>query len=257
MIKPKTYILLVCLCGSLTFALAQTNQTFPFMGRVKAKDINVRVDSTVSSGVICQAQENDRLQVIAELYEWYKIRLPKYAPAYINKAMVELVDAQTAKVAKDRVNIRLMPTETSAVIGTAAQGEAVNILEFRRDWYKIHPVQNSFGWIHKKFVEKGPRMEMPVLTQKLLQPEQKLVSEKPAVGEAIALEGILKSYGRVFKRQATHKLIDKEKKVYLLKGNTAILNSLTRLKVKVNGRITSPPKARYPLIEVDKIEVLN
>jgi uncharacterized protein YgiM (DUF1202 family) len=257
MLKAKTYIVLICLCGSLTFVFAQTDQTFPFLGRVKAKDINVRADATVSSSVICQAQEGERLEVVAEFYEWYKVRLPKYAPAYINKAMVELVDARTAKVAKDRVNIRLLPSETSPVIGNAARGEAINILEFRRDWYKIQPVQNSFGWINKKFVEKSLQQEIPALSSEQPQPEQKIIPERSTPEEAIVLEGILKPYGRVFRRQATHKIIDSNKKVYLLKGNTAILNSLSRLKVKVTGRIISPHSAKYPLIEVDKIEVLN
>jgi len=254
MLKAKTYIVLICLCGSLSFVFAQTTEIFPFLGRVKAKDINVRADSTVSSPVICQTQDGDYLEVIAELYGWYKTRLPKYAPAYINKAMVEVVDARTAKVTKERVNIRLMPSETSPVIGTAAWGEVINILEFRRDWYKIQPVQNSFGWIHKQFVEKDTRREIPFLSKDEPQPEQKVILSSQAV---IVLEGILKSYGRVFRRQATHKLIDRDKKIYLLKGNTAILNALSRSKVKVTGRIISPPKAKYPLIEVDKIEVLN
>jgi uncharacterized protein YgiM (DUF1202 family) len=254
MLKTKTYIVLICLCGSLSFVFAQTAQTFPFLGRVKAKDINVRVDSTVGSPVICQAEEGDRLEVVAELYDWYKIRLPKYAPAYINKELVGLVDANTAKVTKDRANVRLMPGENSPIIGIAAQGEAVNILEFRRDWYKIQPAQNSFGWINKKFVEKS---FLPVLSQENPKLEQKIIPEGRALEEAIVIEGILKPYGRVFRRQATHKIIDSNKKVYLLKGNTVLLNSLSRLKVKVSGRIISPPKAKYPLIEVDKIEVLN
>lgn len=254
MLKPKIYILLICLCGILTFVSVRASEIFPFLGRVKANGINVRIDSTVSSDVIFKARENDRLEVVAELYDWYKIRLPKYAPAYIHKAMLQLIDAQTAKVAKDNVNVRLLPSEKSAVIGRAVQGEAVNIVEFRRDWYKIHPVQNSFGWIHKKFVEKDWRATIPTLAKDIPKAEQKVLL---ANQEAVALEGILKDYGKVFWRKATHKLIDKDKKVYLLKGNKALLKSLTRLRVKITGRIISPPKAKYPLVEVDKIEVLN
>ncbi len=254
MLKAKICFVLIYLCGFLSFVFAQTAQTFPFLGRVKAKDINVRVDSTVSSPVVCRALEGDSLEVVAELYDWYKVRLPKYAPAYINKGLVELVDADTAKVTKDRVNVRLMPSESSPIIGTVAQGEAVNILEFRKEWYKIQPAQNSFGWINKKFVEKS---FLPVLSQENPKLEQNIIPEGRVLEEAIVIEGILKPYGKVFRRQATHKIIDNNRKVYLLKGNTALLNSLSRLKVKVSGRITSPPKAKYPLIEVDKIEVLN
>ena len=254
MLKPKILILSICLCCVLISVALCAEQIFPFLGRVKAKDINLRIDSTVSSGVICQVRNNERVEVVAELYDWYKIRLPNYAPAYINKEMLELVDAQTAKVAKDHVNIRLMPSESSPVIGMAARGEAVNILEFRRDWYKIQPVQNSFGWIHKKFVEKDAGGVIPLLSKETPLPPKQLAL---ANQEVVVLEGVLKSYGRVFGRKATHKLIDKDKKVYLLKGNTALLKSLTRLRVKVTGRIVGPSKVKYPLIEVDKVEVLN
>jgi uncharacterized protein YgiM (DUF1202 family) len=257
MLRLKTHILVIFLCGVFAFAFAQTNETFPFMGRVKAKDINVRIDSKVNSAVICQVRENDRLEVVSGIYDWYKIRLPKYAPAYIHKEMLELVDAQTAKVAKDSVNVRLLPGESSPIIGRTDGGEAVNILEFRRDWYKIQPVRNSFGWIHKKFVAKDVSMGIAVLSQKLPRTAEKIISEKPAIGKVIVLEGLLRPYGRVFWRKATHKLIDKDKKVYLLKGNKATLNSLTRLKVKISGRIINPSKAKRPLVQVDKIEVLN
>lgn len=259
MLKAKTYIILICLCASFSFLFAQTSETFPFMGRVKAKDINVRIDSTVSAQVICQVRENDRLEVVSGLYDWYKVRLPRYAPAYVHKGMLELVDAQTAKVAKDRVNIRLLPSESSPIIGKADQGEAVNILEFRRDWYKIQPVRQSFGWINRKFVEKDTSAVVPLLSLAQPQPEEKIVTvEKPVTQEAmVSLEGILKPYGRVFRRQATHKITDRNNRLYLLKGNTAMLNSLIRLKVKITGRVVSPPNAKNPLIEVVNIEVLN
>lgn len=256
MLKTKIYIGVICWFITLSFAHAQTAQTFPFMGRVKAKDINLRVDSTVSAPVICQLREGDRLEVVAELYEWYKVRLPKYAPAYIHKDLVVLVNTNTATVIKDKINIRLLPGESAPIIGRLAMGEAVNILEFRRDWYKIQPTQNSFGWINKKFVEKSFLQEVAVLSPP--HPQEKLVSEKQVYAETITLEGILQPYGRVFKREATHKIIDSNKKTYLLKGNTVMLNSLTHLKVKVSGRIVSPPKAKYPLIEVgNNIEVVN
>ncbi len=255
MSKTKTFLVLIVLSGCWNFCFAQTSQTFPFIGRVRANDINVRADATVSATVVCKVDQGQRLEVVSEFYEWYKVRLPKNASVYINKALVELVDATTAKVTKERVNIRLMPSETSPVIGKAELGEAINILEFRREWYKIQPVQNSFGWINKKFVEISPEQEIAVSFEKP-QPAPGTGLARPVLENTVVLEGILKSYGRVFGRKATHKLIDNNKKVYLLQGNTAILNSLTRLRVRVTGKIISP-SAKHPLIEVDKIEVLN
>jgi len=73
----------------------------------------------------------------------------------------------------------------------------------------------------------------------------------------ILLTGIVKPYGIVFKRIATHKLITPDEKIYLLKGNRTSLNALNYHKVKVTGKIISPQNAKYPIIEVKIIEVAN
>ena len=263
MLNDRLKLYLVILCALLQcycFADAQTGESFPFLGQVQADNINVRADSTVSSAIICKVNKGDYVEVLSELYGWYKIRLPKHTPAYVKKELVELMDAQTARVVKDKVNIRLLPSESSPTIGKAAPGELVNILDFQKGWYKIEPAEISFGWINGKFVTRGiskTEKENLQVAEVQLQEKELKASEAPEDRERIVIEGILKPQGRIFRRQATHKLIDKDKKIFLLKGHTTVLDSLTHYKVKVMGKIISPAAPKYPLVEVDKIEVLD
>lgn len=147
-LKASTiFIMLTCV------SYAQESSLFPFWGMVNADSVNMRSDSTVNSSIICNINRGEQVEVIQELYDWYKIRLPKTAPSFIKKNLVILIDNKTGKVLKNRVNIRMKPSETAAVIGKANKDEIVNILDDVGQWYKIEPLNNSFGWIHKKFIK--------------------------------------------------------------------------------------------------------
>jgi uncharacterized protein YgiM (DUF1202 family) len=128
--------------------------SFPFRGEVNSNNINIRSNSTVNSEVVCNLNKGSPVEVVLELYGWYKIRLPKNAPSYIKKNLVGLINDKTARALKDRVNIRLHPNELSPILGRVNKNEIISILEDKGEWYKIEPVNNSFGWIHKKFVDK-------------------------------------------------------------------------------------------------------
>ncbi|MFA5145198.1 MAG: SH3 domain-containing protein [Candidatus Omnitrophota bacterium] len=133
-----------------------------FQGEVNADNINLRSDSSVTSEVISILNKNEKVEVVLELYEWYKIRLPKPAPCYIKKNLAECSGmspenkCKNARVLKNKVNIRLHPAESSPILGVADKNETVNVIKEKGDWYKIEPTQNSFGWINKIFINKAP-----------------------------------------------------------------------------------------------------
>lgn len=121
---------------------------------VMADDINVRSDSTTTSEIICKVNKGDNVEVVLELYDWYKIRLPKNAPAFVKKEFVVIIDDKTAKIREDSVNIRLRPDTSSPILGEVNKDEVIKILGETQGWYKIEPLNHSFGWIHKQFVKK-------------------------------------------------------------------------------------------------------
>jgi uncharacterized protein YgiM (DUF1202 family) len=147
-------------------------ETPPFTGEINYDNINIRSDSTTGSEIICQVNKGARVEVILELYDWYKIRLIKQAPSYVKKDFFECVNYENpvtamasfsadkrclkASAIKGRINVRLKPNDSSAVLGRLDENETVNIVKLTGEWYRIEPIKNSFGWINKKFVTKAP-----------------------------------------------------------------------------------------------------
>ncbi|MBU0710144.1 MAG: SH3 domain-containing protein [Candidatus Omnitrophica bacterium] len=127
---------------------------------VIAEDINLRTDSRASSEIICTVGKNTVVEVITEAYEWYKIRLPDYAPAYVKKELFECLEdregCQKAKALKSGINVRLSPDLSSAIVGMIDEEETVTVLKEEEGWYKITPPKNSYGWIHRRFLKITP-----------------------------------------------------------------------------------------------------
>lgn len=230
-----------------------------FSGRINADNINVRVDATVGSAVVCSLSRGESVDVVWEAYGWYKIRLPKEAPSYVKRELVECINSDpvvnpgkclSAKVIKDRINIRLGPSESTWILGKADKLTVVNILAQEGSWYKIVPIYQSYGWVNKKFISK-----------ELVLPKKEDASVLPAkeikLPQQLVIEGIVSPYGVVLWRKATHKLVTSDNKVYFLKGNRKGLDSLNYHKVKVTGKLISPAESKNPIIEVDIVEALT
>lgn len=150
-------------------------EIFPFSAKVKDNGINIRSDSRISSEAVCQVNKGEVLEVIQELYGWYKVRLPKKAPSFIRKDLLSIVpeeplktpprakktaaaevSALKARVIKERVNVRLRPSETAPILGKLNKDETVVVVKEEELWYRIEPPQNSYGWIYKDFMEPVP-----------------------------------------------------------------------------------------------------
>jgi uncharacterized protein YgiM (DUF1202 family) len=257
-IKIKLIFLLACFTLS---GIAFADTFGVFTGQINASGINVRVDSSVSAEVICTLAKGELVEVVREAYDWYKIRLPKEAPSYIKKNLLECNNVNvgfasqpggclSAKVIKDKVNIRLRPTESAWILGKVDKATVVTIIAEKKGWYKIQPAYQSYGWVNKKFVNKEV-----VRLQKQDKPVK--ATNTAELPDRLIVEGKVSPYGIVLWRKATHKLITSENKIYFLKGDRKSLDSLNYRKVKVTGKLISLVTSKYPIIQVDIIEALN
>jgi uncharacterized protein YgiM (DUF1202 family) len=274
----RAFKILLLLCLSLfVFNIAPAQESFPFRGEVNANKINVRIDSTVSSQIICTLDSGARVDVVWEFYDWYKIRLPKFSPCFVKKDLTACINykqadatrstqlyspseqCRSAKILKDNVNVRLSPSESSPIIGEVHKNEVVNILKESQGWYRIEPVLNSFGWINKRFISKASE-EKKIETAELQEAKQETQNEpdSEALKQAlVTLTGTVNPYGKIFKRQATHKLLTQDQRIFLLKGDKKSLDALNYHKVRVTGSIINSARQKYPIVEVKKIEVIN
>lgn len=230
--------------------LSPTNRPYLFQGEVKADNINIRSDSSINAEVVCKVNRLEVLDVLSELYDWYKIRLPVCAPSYIKKDLILLNADNTASVLRNNVNIRLHPNTSAKILGKAQKGDSVKVLEEKADWYRIEPIKESFGWIHKNFVGK--------LEEKKIEPIAVAEEKKKEVPEEkkITLQGIIKP--KVFKRVATHKLLTIDNELYLLKGDKVYISSFNHRKARLTGKITETNSGQnLPILEVEKIEAID
>jgi len=269
LVSRYSRVLIIIFIVLVVFAMAAYAAPFnEFRGQINASGINVRVDATIGAAVICTLAKEDQVEVIAEAYDWYKIRLPKTAPCYIKRELVECINldsipkpaglgnqCKNGKVIKDRVNIRFKASESSWILGKVDKLTVVNILSSEGDWLRIEPVHMSFGWVNKKFVNKEfINKELTSLKQEA---KLEVIPKEEGLSNALILEGIVYPYGVVLWRKATHKLITTDKKIYFLKGNRKGLNSLNYHKVKITGKLITPPDCQYPIVDIVIIEALN
>ncbi len=253
-------------CAGFTYA-----QDSQFSGEINSNGINLRTDATTTSVILSVLEKGERVEVVLEQFGWYKVRLPKTVAVYVKKKLASCIKSEetqtilapsaqakeccSAKILGDRVNIRSKPSESAPIVGIADKNEIVNVISESGGWYKIEPIQNSFGWVNKKFIDKAPlspKEKNPRLTQ-----NDSAASAAENSEANLVLTGVVQPYGMVFMRSATHKLVTADNKIYLLKGNRATLNGLNRQKVKVIGKIISAPGAKYPIIEIRIIEVAS
>jgi uncharacterized protein YgiM (DUF1202 family) len=250
---PKFKVTIVLSALLLFFApgLSLAQESFPFTAEVLANDINIRSDSTVNSQVICQVNKGERLTVVSEHYDWYKVVLPKDTPVFIKGdlvAMLDTEDTKSAKVTGDRVNIRMGPSDSSPVIGMVGKDQPLNVLDHSEPWYKIESPDSCFGWIHKQFVKKATQLPKVTLSSK---PQQL------AIDSVVTIEGVVNHYGRFLRRTATHKIVTPDKKIFLLKGSKESLDAAAGHKVKITGNVLSIAPGKYPIIEVTRLEQLD
>ncbi|MDD5238563.1 MAG: SH3 domain-containing protein [Candidatus Omnitrophica bacterium] len=264
-VTPRNRIIFITFFVLLFFSnICLAENPAAFLGEVTGDNTNVRADSTVNSEIICRLSRGYKVQVVSELYEWYKIRLPIMAPSYIKKNLVECIrylepsqvsselynsrvrECTHAKVLGNRVNIRLRPDESSPILGTIDSNEFIQVAKEQGEWLKIIPIQNSFGWVHNNLVKKYSEgaQKITLETGKTL----------PA-DENTTVEGIIKP--KFITGIATHKLITKDKDIFLLKADKAGLDALNFKKVKIIGKVIQPKSTGYTILEVKIMEVIN
>jgi uncharacterized protein YgiM (DUF1202 family) len=240
--------LILLLSVGLTCGFCQSLQAevFPFIGLVNSDDINLRADSTTNSPIICVLKKSSKVEVVSSLYNWYKIRLPDYAPAYVKMNFLEPDEKIIrAKVTHENVNVRCGPGDTYWISGVLNKDTFVIVLSEDNGWYKIVPTADCFGWVSDKFIRRTDDLKLSVFQDKRL------------LNQPIVLEGTVMPYGMVLWRKATHKLITADKGVYLLKANKKLLDSLVDDQVRVSGKLLDSAGGDNQIIEVSKIEALN
>ena len=150
--KSAIGIILFSLFISFLFQTASYAQNgdsyFPYMGRIKGDNINIRAAATVGSEVMGKLKKGQDIIIIGEEGNWCKIKPPKDATAWVYADLVK-----DGIITKDNVNIRAGASLSSSVLGKLNEGDYVHIIKKYEDWYQIEIPEGMGYYVHRKFVK--------------------------------------------------------------------------------------------------------
>jgi SH3-like domain-containing protein len=239
---------------------------FPFLGEIIENDVNIRAGQSASFDKVGRLAQKEKVIVVEKSYSWYKIRLPSHAVSYIHAKYVNPLGNNIGEIIGDRLNIRAGPGVDHSPLGQLEKGALVRLLEQKDEWYRIEPVDQSYGWVMDKFVRFVSRDVPPALVvQRPPDPSSQSPSSFPRelVQEPKEQIGILSAVGvvqglgeQVLSNDIRHRLVSDDQKIYNLKGYRSIIDGFLHHKVAIEGTIQPDVHAKEPVILVTKITLV-
>lgn len=129
-----------------------------FWGTVNDTDLNIRAQANSSSKKLGQFFQGDRIYIVDESGNWYKIRYCGQ-DAYVYKTYVDKDgeinnDIVTGTVTASSLYVRKGPSSILyGKLGSLKKGTVVEIYEEKNGWYRIS-YGEGFGWVSGKYIQK-------------------------------------------------------------------------------------------------------
>lgn len=135
------------------FLCLKTAYSLPLYEVLK-DEINVRVDSTVSSLSLGFLIKGEKVEVLEKKFEWYKIRIPKRFTFYISREFLKDIDDNTVEVMASVLNVRVKPLLTADIAGKVKKGDVLSVVERGEEWVKADAYPCVSGWVYGTFLKK-------------------------------------------------------------------------------------------------------
>ncbi len=227
---------------------------FPFNGIISANNVNIRVGASPNFEILCQLNKMDKVVVQGITYQWYKVKLPKQARCFISKDYV-----YQGIVYADNVNIRAGRGTNYNVLGQLNSGDLVTILEEYESWLRIEPPEDFIGWVHSDFVEyySSGELTQEERMEEAVEEAEEIEEAKEEVEPPPIASGIIEDLGVIINRPGKQKLIGNDGRIFYLKSESVDLAKYVYYRVRVWGSMWELPELKYPLIVVEKIELIE
>jgi len=253
-----------------------------FIGEVTVDGLNLRAGFSTNFEILAKLNTGDKVLILSKESDWYKIKLPPQAEAYVAKPYID--QSGTAAFSKaDNLNIRAGAGLSFSTIGQINKTEEIIVVGEEEDWLTIIPPAGTTGWVHSAYIKlldldiaKYQDIEKALLEERLkpviveaeveefpeiaevaegTAEELKLKTTEESEGVPYLANGQLVSSGRFFGRHGTHKLLENGLTIYHLQSDRYDLNLYRSYQVKIWGEIINTDKKNIPLVEVTKIEL--
>jgi uncharacterized protein YgiM (DUF1202 family) len=270
--KKNLFILGIIYFSLTSFIYAEDK--FPFVSQVTADNVNIRAGYNINFEVIHKLKKNDKLVVIDREFNWYKVELPTEASCFISKKYItKATDSEEGKVNVSKLNVRARPSLKSSVLCQLTKYDKVKIKEgFNKNWYKIQSPKNCYGWVHTKYMKyystlkeyeeekkrvSNLNIELPIDDKSVLKEEEIVEKSKEEKKFNFQQIGTIKKSFSFFIHPSSYKLVQDNRTICYLRTDKATLNSFINLKVKVFGNILEDLRYKYPIVNVEKILVIE
>ena len=132
-------VVIVELLGTVTFQ-TEARELKSAIGTVTAETLRLRSEPSISGSVIGTAYRNDKVVVIRQEGEWYRV-IFNLKTGYMHRNYLKLEDTKNVKLGYAKfyttTNIRANPGTEAGVVAKAIGGNTCFIIGFNRGWYKV------------------------------------------------------------------------------------------------------------------------
>ena len=278
-VNKYTFITAFFLFLSVTIVFA--DEKFPFLAEVSAPSVNIRAGQHLNFEKICRLNKGTEVMVVGRSYSWYKIKLPAEAKSFISQNYIQPINAQTGSVTANRVNVRAGPDPNTTALGQVKKGTTVKILEKLPGWYRIEPVDETYGWVSDQYLKFKSNTIPAVLAHQIAAaptPPAALPSVPPAAPVAEIKENVVTQKVQIpsaanpifvsgkiavlqdpkVSGEIHHKLTIGNQTAYYLEGGKKVMDEFLSYQVMVEGRLKEDPQHfyLYPVIVVSRINLV-
>jgi len=133
-------------------------EEFPFAASITGNDVNIRAGQDINFEVIFQVNEGDKIIVLGKEGDWYKIRVPEGAFAYIHHDFLN-IEENEGEVKGSNVNLRAGAGINYTILGQVNKPDIIEVVDKIGDWYMVKPPQVASAWVSVDFVERYSTLE--------------------------------------------------------------------------------------------------
>jgi len=126
---------------------AQTQPASAKTGTVNCSRLLIRVSPKPNANVVDTLKRGDHLTVLEEKEGFYRITLTDSSAVWVSERFIK-----DGKLIKD-VNLRSGPGVSYRSFGIAKGGQTIQILERKKEWIRIKPLNEMCGWVNKQYVK--------------------------------------------------------------------------------------------------------